>query len=504
MAPVMENPMQISPISGTKNSQFSPTVAPKNGKDTKILAGTETQAQVSQKRLTSFISEQLKIKSGFTAKIEDSLKHLQEDEKFVGRVNEILKGRQLKTKDYFGEGFERDFECSGVELNLVILDDGQLVQQQFWSTKVLDVELEAKHKQFASEFIDQLGEAGLTTEIPDNLKHCALERIEKTIIDISKASEKISFLIIYSTADQKDDISQIIEKSMAFLDIQIRQIVLEDFAKTEVVKAALSYTLGSVVKTGGFVFVQFKDPDQKNILIAQSFLKAVKVFFEEAHRLPVRIIIHRSGLNDDEELDRAYRYQFPSFYLISKRKLLNRLLSYIKTSFLAAIAKALRDENDLRVYNSRMNYCPELFLLWSPRNADLFPTNNDHEKLRSGTFGSAREFFPGAAHGSFFITTEMKDGEEVTPDFFLVRKHRGMVTEDEERRIGMLAFLLSFDQTTARPSSGLNVARAARKLSRISGETLFSVVNDVSSAKDWMLNDWLFRRMSQKRRPFWL
>ncbi|CAD6193034.1 unnamed protein product [Caenorhabditis auriculariae] len=69
----------------------------------------------------------------------------------------------------------------------------------------------------------------------------------------------------------------------------------------------------------------------------------------------------------------------------------------------------------------------------------------------------------------------MKDGEEVTPDFFLVRKHRDMVTEDEERRIGMLAFLLSFDQTTARPSSGLNVARAARKLSRISGETLFSV-----------------------------
>ncbi|CAD6193035.1 unnamed protein product [Caenorhabditis auriculariae] len=45
----------------------------------------------------------------------------------------------------------------------------------------------------------------------------------------------------------------------------------------------------------------------------------------------------------------------------------------------------------------------------------------------------------------------MKDGEEVTPDFFLVRKHRDMVTEDEERRIGMLAFLLSLTKRQLDP-----------------------------------------------------
>ncbi|CAD6190466.1 unnamed protein product [Caenorhabditis auriculariae] len=242
---------------------------------------------------------------------------------------------------------------------------------------------------------------------------------------------------------------------------------------------------------------------------------------------------------------------FPPFQNVGYGKFLIRLSCLIaqgfvkavnvRASFLAAIARALKNENDMTFYNYRMNYCPEFFFLsWSPRNADMLTINHNREELRSGTFGSAREFFPeaefssffittemkdgeevtpdfflvrkhrdmvtedeelslltinhnreklrsgtfgwareffpGAAHGSFFLTTEMKDGEEVTPDFFLVRKHRDMVTEDEERRIGMLAFLLSFDQTTARPSSGLNVARAARKLSRISGETLFSVV----------------------------
>ncbi|CAD6194443.1 unnamed protein product [Caenorhabditis auriculariae] len=295
------------------------------------------------------------------------------------------------------------------------------------------------------------------------------------IRNLNIASGGVNFSVMPLASDQKNEMVKILQTGeIMVVGLEESEIVHEYADSNSFRFVGLSYTLGRLEKIGGFVFAQPTNLEKKRTVIANFFVEVLKVFYQEAHQLPSRIVVQSSRYNN-ELFDTA--------------------------SFLKTIAKALRECHDFKVFNYRRPYAPELFLVGSmPNHGSKFAVKREQGRPGIGTFGSSRKFYSGPEFSSFWVSKEVDEDIYSPPELYLLSKYRGVVSEEEETLMGMLLLTLSVDQTTGKPEKGTTVARAACTLSQFSGETLLSVLKlSTNEVNPWRIGH-NFKYFKQSKR----
>ncbi|CAD6194407.1 unnamed protein product [Caenorhabditis auriculariae] len=412
----------------------------------------------------------------------------------------------------------------------------------FLHTTRMTLELRQKQKKLAREMSIQFKEAGIESDMDKDMKFTSTQDLGKSLeLLVREKGRKMPCVVIFSAASQKPSLSCAIADLKVNQKAQLYLYEMDELASTSLVQfsrtlvrkiniacggtifkvtpssygdnekfetlhngetmvvaiqeqvnkknddekipfdfntTGVAYTVGALENLGGFAFAQRANKKPDDSLLCDYFVRMIKFFYNKTQQLPCRIVIHHADFNDD---------------------------TFDRDSFLNVIATALKNSNAMLSYNSLKKICPAVvFLIGSSYNLGLKLTAKKmNERFRIGTFGSTRQVLSGPGYSSFFVVVESENRNSVAPDLYLLSKHRGAVTEEDEKLMGMLTLLISFDQLNAVPSSDLNVVRAARTLSKFSATTIFSSAQKKNNV-DWMSTNVTSHEMIGKKRPFWI